>query len=367
MFKAIEAAIITCAAVLAAPALPAGAAPRATPAGSAGAVAAAVSDDSTVDSTFDNAYGADTTADETTDTSAPPSAADLDLFNQNTVQVDDTYQGFRPPPDNEAPTRGDSKARPVVFVHGLNLSENTDCTGTWKRAGAVFRAVGFTGPLVTFGYYKGDKHCSAQYNGTVDTSLWKVASAFANFVYKNYTNATTPTAVDVVAHSMGGLIVRAAIYGVAHNMNGFPPRIYIEDAVTMSTPHKGVYVGLLCSNSIPLPTQCRQLTPFDGFINTLNRDAQNPQSSIGTDWSLMGSNADILVRSSNAIGMNAGHTYVYTVGAKLSHSGIIKHNSKARTFHVKYTHAETGAKGTDHQAHAALYIAAHACYRWRSW
>ena len=59
-----------------------------------------------------------------------------------------------------------------------------------------------------------------------------------NYVDSDYTNKGKP--VDIVGHSMGGLIARVALLGSAQGWEGFPPKLNVDNVVTLSTPHQGV-------------------------------------------------------------------------------------------------------------------------------
>ena len=67
-------------------------------------------------------------------------------------------------------------------------------------------------------------------------------------------SASTP--IDVVAHSMGGLVTRAYLH--SHAQSGDVDRVF-----TLGTPHVGTMYLLGVSNS-PLPIQesLRQMDPF---------------------------------------------------------------------------------------------------------
>ncbi|MFJ2591339.1 esterase/lipase family protein, partial [Streptomyces sp. NPDC087538] len=49
--------------------------------------------------------------------------------------------------------------------------------------------------------------------------------------------------VDLVGHSMGGLIIRAALAGYAKGDPTWPDTLYVEDVVTLGTPHKAAWLG----------------------------------------------------------------------------------------------------------------------------
>ncbi|BCB75291.1 hypothetical protein GCM10022251_33540 [Phytohabitans flavus] len=115
-------------------------------------------------------------------------------------------------------------------------------------------------------------------------------------------------AVDVVAHSMGGLVANAAITGVQRGDPAFPPYLYVDDVVAIATPWNGVTVPGACQHST---VQCAEMRGDAPTLNWLN---ENAQASSGTDWTLVGIEDDGVVHSSSAIARNRpsyGHKLVY--------------------------------------------------------
>ncbi len=266
----------------------------------------------------------------------------------------------------QALSRSDAKDKPVIFVHGIITNGGgTDCANDWANAISVLRERGFTGPFITWGYYRENRNCYANYDGDVNTDLTTIARLFAQFVFKNYTSRGGRV-VDVVAHSMGGLIVRRALTGVLRHEPGFPGWLYIEDVVTLSTPHSGAVVGQVCDNLFDLG-QCAQMRPRSAFMTYLELYGQNPQSAVGTDWSLIGSYADFVVPGGVATGMNAGHKYIYTLNSGLNHTTIRTEISRGKPYGVDWQHATGTRSGYDPSAPGPLYITAQALYRWRDW
>lgn len=260
-----------------------------------------------------------------------------------------------------APVRNDSKNETVIFVHGWNNRENTDCAANWKPAETLLRnKTRWTGKFVTWGYYRGDKHCDVKYNGTQETSIDTLARSLANYIYNTYSRHNK--SVDLVAHSMGGLIIRRAVSGTQRRDSGFPPYLYVEDAVTLSSPHAGTRVALLCSK-----LQCRQMQSGSDFQDRMKRQAMNPQSKFGTDWSTLGSEKDGVVSEGSAIAMSSGHKYTYLANANLGHTEMRTNASAATTFDVKWRHATGPRSGIDRNARSPLYIMANALYYWRVW
>jgi Putative serine esterase (DUF676) len=224
---------------------------------------------------------------------------------------------------------------PVVFIHGFNNGSALDCNSTWQTAINYLRgthnvngqASHWTGALTTLGYYNGDTNCNANattershcsgYNdsnsGTKNEDIRHIACETAWYLYLNYSRSGKN--VQVVAHSMGGLIIRYALHGVQAHITPFPPTLYVQDVVTFDTPHGGIPNGtplFYCGNCL----EFQQMQVGSSFMNDLSSHAQNPQGSgWGTDWTMMGSWGTILgvfcdivaFQQHTAIDMDSGH------------------------------------------------------------
>jgi Putative serine esterase (DUF676) len=211
------------------------------------------------------------------------------------------------------PGRADSRSEPVFLVHGFDASlsgDGHDCGTQWGAAMSALRTRGWTGTFLTYGYYATDSGCTIEYPGTRDTSIYTIGQDLAWEIYLRYSR--NGQSVDVLAHSMGGLVIRAALTGVSRGESGFPPYVYVEDVATLSTPHLGAGFARLCT-----PIQCQEMRPESGLLGRL---AANPQSRQGTDWSLFGSLDDATVAEGSATGMSAGHKVIYHQG--VSHDAI---------------------------------------------
>jgi uncharacterized protein (TIGR03437 family) len=84
-----------------------------------------------------------------------------------------------------------------------------------------------------------------------------------------YSDGTVPQQVDVVAHSMGGLIVRSYLSGKQTTVGLFSPPLTtkIRKAVFIGTPHFGSFAAGLLN----LGTQAIQMNPGSQFLWDLNR------------------------------------------------------------------------------------------------
>src|SRR3954471_20586618 len=173
-----------------------------------------------------------------------------------------------------ASARTDTKSKPIILIHGYDFTGGTNCNSNWGTVVTQLRTQGFTGPIVRVSYYGADTNCDVNlhnYGSFGDRDSWKsIAKAFSNYVYSQYTSKGI--AVDVVGHSMGGLIARGAVYGSAKAESGFSKPIDVEDAVTLAAPHAGAaWYSYLC-----LWGQCSTMKPGATDINWLNQNG-NPQ------------------------------------------------------------------------------------------
>lgn len=214
------------------------------------------------------------------------------------------------------PKRGNSNRRAVYLVHGFGLtwSGAFDCDAYWGAFVQGLRAKGWKGPIRTVQLYKGDTNCDVSaYKGDLDTDIESLGLGLARVI-----NRTHPgSSADVIGHSMGGLVVRYAIQGVAQRRAGWPSFVNIEDAVTIDTPQQGVYCPFDFWN------QCRQITPGSAFLRAL---LPQPQAATGTDWTAMGHADDWIVPWETSTGadnkrkayLGPGH-FVYYYSRNYSH------------------------------------------------
>jgi hypothetical protein len=204
--------------------------------------------------------------------------------------------------------------RPLILVHGHEADSGASCNGTWRDLMAHYRIYGYKGPFRAIQYYKGDTACSTYYgpgsapeimNASSDTKIQDIAKALAWHIYNNYNRRGT--GVNIVAHSMGGLIVRYMIDAVQRKRAGWPPVIVAPSVVTLGTPHDGIELGpfaIGCRLFGGDTDECRQMDKSSSFIEYLRDHARNPQGAYGTWWSVAGSHADNTVDEGSAIDMS---------------------------------------------------------------
>lgn len=204
--------------------------------------------------------------------------------------------------------------RPLLLVHGHEADSGSNCNSTWKDLLAHFRWYGYKASFHPIQYYRDDTACTDYFGAgdspeimyaTSDTKIEDIAKKFAWYVYNRWNGPGVP--VNIVAHSMGGLIVRYAIDKVQRKTSGWPPYIVAPSVVTLGTPHNGIEMGPFyagCRLFGGNTGQCRQMDKSAGFIEYLRDNARNPQGGYGTWWSVAGSHADDIVDEGSAIDMS---------------------------------------------------------------
>jgi len=243
-----------------------------------------------------------------------------------------------------AAARTDNRAKPVVYVHGYNaFGDGANCN-MWNSMDNTLRAWGLTGPKVTFRYYFGDSNCThAAESYGANVHYYPGSTTFDRYVriehlgyrlaWMIYTEFSSKgITVDVVSHSMGGLITRYALTQIQRNHPEFPPYLYVEDSVTLGTPHAGTGWANWCWT-----TQCSQMRPGSSFINWLATYGPNPQADGGTDWTAIASYDDEIVSEGSGVSMSAAHKVQYLGSADVGHGDYYVDTTDARTADVRYT------------------------------
>ncbi len=218
----------------------------------------------------------------------------------------------------------------VLIVHGWvpnsYSGENCDIFNSLNKK---LVANGWSGDYIEqLAYYSGDVNCDHTINhhgqhgthypsGHVNTSttdgkptahnqnasIRHLGYHLAWYIYSHYSsNNAGNKYVDVVAHSMGGLIIRYALAQVRRGHSSFPPYLRVDDVVTLGTPHAGTTAAYFANN-----TQADEMEPTSGFIGWLWNYGRNPQGLYGTDCTTIGSNYDGIVSAGSANEMDAYH------------------------------------------------------------
>ena len=207
---------------------------------------------------------------------------------------------------------------PVILVHGFNPNAAQNCN-EFSEFGAIksfFNSSVY--PTVSVGYYNGDsncdyylgaeyQHCTGWYNGnggTVNEDIRHISCLLAWYIWDNYTQWGVH--VQVVAHSMGGIIIRQAMFDTTYETR-FPPYLFIDNVVTAGTPHQGL--GSYASVGYNIWYHCGNCIQVYDMEDTnpimINLNSTSYRSGFGrdpgapgwesTDWTTMISGVDDVV------------------------------------------------------------------------
>jgi hypothetical protein len=224
-------------------------------------------------------------------------------------------------------------SRPIVFVHGFNpFAIGEDCKTDWTKMKGALAEQGFTGPMTSVSYYSNDIDCDLKiFSGNIFTPIADISHAFAWYVYNTYSSKGVD--IDIVAHSMGGLVVRYAMYRTAVGDSTYPPFLRVPHAATLAVPYEGYSLVAEFCHLVAMNTECDEMAPYSGFIADLkNPQALVPQGLGGTLWSGVGSNAEVIEQSDGFVGSSSATSMEIPAAAKhvLPWYKLI--------FHTMYTH-----------------------------
>ena len=247
------------------------------------------------------------------------------------------------------------QSKPGVFVHSYENDSGANCDVIWNDMKKALAEQGWTGPLIDLSYYVNDAGCGSSINQdgshsthyasghsdgghTTGTNIRHLGYHLAWWIYDHY--GKSGQCIEAVGHSMGGLIIRYAIAQVDNGNPDFPPSICVEDVVTLGTPHAGTPWAWGCSS-----LQCVQMrgnvlcdgASASAFIQWLRAYAWDPDGVGGSQWTLLGSQADLTVPSNCALrNMAAYGRTKYLLSSGVSHAEYIHLTSENDTADVSY-------------------------------
>jgi hypothetical protein len=204
----------------------------------------------------------------------------------------------------------------------------------WRPALDLFNRT-FAGPLGrgwTFCFYTTDTGCDlAVHPSDTGRSIKLIGADLAWEIYDHFSRFNI--AVDAVGHSMGGLIIRAALTGVQKHDPAFPPYLFVEDAITIATPNRGAPPSGWCAVG-PCSVQVHEMEPGSSFLTWLD---DTPTAGWATDWTVLGFDDDPVVAAQSAApdDFPAQHKIIYAKGQwpKLyAHMSVIADSRDGRTY-----------------------------------
>jgi pimeloyl-ACP methyl ester carboxylesterase len=242
--------------------------------------------------------------------------------------------------------RTDDTSKPTLFIHGFS---GGNCEGDWGFLMDEMRASGWTGSFYVPKFLSGDSNCNPRpgmamgcmnctgshshwfgHSGTThtnNTSIRHLAWHLANYIGTNFT--AKGVTVDVVAHSMGGLMIR---YALAKQGFDLFPKLLVEDVTTLGTPHRGASFAALTGT-----VQGAEMEPSSTLIAWLKANAKNPQGTGGTDWTTIGSHGDLIVHEDTATAMSVPHRWRYTTSPDwIHHRDYMKSSAPGSTRRAQY-------------------------------
>jgi|GEM_PF-6503776 len=227
----------------------------------------------------------------------------------------------------------------ILLVHGYNVGAVSPCDvfGTVQK---YFPGLGWSGNIKALYYYSnkgqcdtpmdfGDTRCDNYHTndpdpfqsyaeGQTSETIQHLGCRFAWYVWDNYTSQNKN--VRVIAHSMGGVVVRWAMYATkirdknTLGQNALPSSLGISRIVTVSSPHNGAsFPHNGGGPGIVVDEQGAELDPGSDFLKVLNSSTGlDPEvGSTYTYWTTIGSEGDNTVSDSSAIYMGSDAKIVY--------------------------------------------------------
>lgn len=287
--------------------------------------------------------------------------------------------GYSPPSAYDVP----NNRTKVLLVHGYYIPDSAqqiwdarnggwqywgwNCNSYWGQELGALQNDGFRREnITTIGFYQGDSYCDASIInvnhatptiGTIGTSIAHLANNLAWYIWDYY--SAYGVNVNVITHSMGGLILHAAISGTQYrnygpfNIYNWPPYLYVHDVATLGGPFQGssqTYDGLACVAEAAVLSpdateECREMTPYQSnFLNDWISGWDNPQARVlghqngvttgGTDWTMIGSVSDTVVSPGSSLNIDSvvgtppgdpyiGHKVLYKSANGLDHMDLV--------------------------------------------
>jgi uncharacterized protein (TIGR03437 family) len=160
---------------------------------------------------------------------------------------------------------------PVLFINGFELvCSGVSFSGTFGSADQVLQANGEASVFFDI--------CSVPGSPTIEDLGTSLGSLLTSL---RYADGQPVDQVDVVAHSMGGLVLRSYLSGKQNTAGAFaPPAVpQVRKVVFLATPHFGTGLGQL----LPSNNQVKELTSGSRFLFDLGTWNQGTDDLRGVD------------------------------------------------------------------------------------
>ncbi len=169
---------------------------------------------------------------------------------------------------------------PVVFINGYQSScAGTDFAGTFNSADKVLQASGIVSLFFN--------NCSVGGVAALRPSIEAEGVAFGQFLAGlKYEDGSAVTQVDVIVHSMGGLILRCYLSGkkdVSPASFAPPATVLVRKAIFLGTPHFGTPVIAQLAAFTGTDRQTNEMALGSQFLLDLNTWNQGADDLRGID------------------------------------------------------------------------------------
>jgi pimeloyl-ACP methyl ester carboxylesterase len=235
--------------------------------------------------------------------------------------------------DSVAVARAASGAVPVILLNGFQSScagEDSTLLGSQGTFGMLWKDLQEQGESVVF-------FNNCVYPNASIESLGAELGAYISSL--TYTDGTKVNQVDLVTHSMGGLIARAYLAGLQQSGSLAPPiNPHVRKLVEIATPNFGSYVA--GDLSFFTGTQDGEMIPGSSFLWSLGRWNQGVDDLRGVDALAIVGNAGKCCSLLSPAWSNASDGVVSVTSASLGFASLGYARDPSRTRLVPYCHTD---------------------------
>ena len=171
---------------------------------------------------------------------------------------------------------------PVVLLNGWQFSILPPSSCPIAPNGSVTTFGSLASQLVTPQYYFFDNCVEQSVNGSSIEALGVTLGQFVNMI--QYADGSLVPQVDLVSHSMGGLIARSYLAGLQANGSLSPPfNPKVRKFIEIATPNFGSFLAANYSDLLANGTQAAEMVPGSDFLWNLATWNQRGDDLRGVD------------------------------------------------------------------------------------